>query len=110
MYILLAYFYLFACMIHQVVGEFKASKWVDVLLKLLRIREEEENDYNSRFTLVNRVLMAIRQEINLQLANTQLAVMWTIDTNYFLICVVVRVRCDMHAWADDRTRTGEGKA
>jgi hypothetical protein len=33
-------------MIAIVAREFKNSKWVDVLEKLIRIKEEEERDYN----------------------------------------------------------------
>lgn len=44
-YMVLGYFYMVFSMIHIVVKEFKTSKWVDVLDKLIRIRDEEYKDY-----------------------------------------------------------------
>jgi hypothetical protein len=46
---ILGYFYLFFSLIHLVAKEFKASKWVDVLDKLIRIRDEEYKDYSVTF-------------------------------------------------------------
>lgn len=37
---------MFLSMISLVVAEFKYSKWVDVLEKLIRIKDEEERDYD----------------------------------------------------------------
>ncbi len=44
-YLILLYFYILHHMIHQVVKEFQSSKWADILLKLIRIREEEIVEY-----------------------------------------------------------------
>ncbi|RYH21327.1 hypothetical protein EON65_20940 [archaeon] len=47
-YVILFYFYFFYRVIDQVVGEFRVSRWVDVLHKLIRIREEEVMEYQVR--------------------------------------------------------------
>lgn len=47
-YLLLGYAYMLHSMAGLVTSEFKASKFVDVLQKLMRIREEEVREYNVR--------------------------------------------------------------
>jgi hypothetical protein len=44
-YMILGYFYMIFSMIHLVVQEFKTSKRIDVLDKLIKIRDEEYRDY-----------------------------------------------------------------
>ncbi len=51
LYTLLGYYYMFFSMVALVVKEFKTSKWVDVLEKLIRIKDEEERDYNVRIVV-----------------------------------------------------------
>ena len=51
-YLILGYGYMMHSMISLVSKEFKGSKWVDVLEKLMRIRDEEVREYNvSRLSL-----------------------------------------------------------
>jgi hypothetical protein len=45
-YLILGYAYMLHSMVSIVTTEFKASKWIDVLEKLMRIREEEVREYN----------------------------------------------------------------
>lgn len=45
-YCILGYFYVFHSIISLVSAEFKDSKFVDILEKLIRIREDEEITYN----------------------------------------------------------------
>lgn len=45
-YCILGYYYVFSSIISLVSVEFKDSKFVDILEKLIRIREDEEISYN----------------------------------------------------------------
>jgi hypothetical protein len=58
-YALLGYYYMFYSMIDKVVVEFKSSRWVDVLEKLIRIRDEEESYYYVSFLFVCLLLVVL---------------------------------------------------
>lgn len=47
-YAILGYYYVFSSLINLVSSEFKDSKFVDILEKLIRIREDEEMSFNVR--------------------------------------------------------------
>jgi hypothetical protein len=51
-YAILGYYYIFHSFISLVSAEFKDSKFVDILEKLIRIREDEEISYNVRLYLL----------------------------------------------------------
>jgi len=50
-YCILGYYYVFSSIISLVSAEFKDSKFVDILEKLIRIREDEEISYNVSYVL-----------------------------------------------------------
>jgi hypothetical protein len=50
-YMICGYFYMFYVLISQVTREFKSSKWINVLEKLIKIRDEEYADYLVRFLI-----------------------------------------------------------
>lgn len=59
-YSLVGYFYMFYSMIDLVVKEFKTSRWTEILDKLIRIRDEERNDYKVLFTnFINLLLICL---------------------------------------------------
>lgn len=45
-YAILGYYYILSSMISLVAREFRRSKFVDILSKLIRIREDEEESFN----------------------------------------------------------------
>lgn len=45
---IVGYFYVFYSFISQTISEFVNSRWVDILDKLLKIRDEEKEDYQVR--------------------------------------------------------------
>ncbi len=44
-YAILGYYYVLASMINLVAAEFRRSKFIDILTKLIRIREDEEESF-----------------------------------------------------------------
>ena len=47
-WVVVGFFYVVRSMVVQVSAEFRGSRFVDILSKLMRIREEEQRDYNVR--------------------------------------------------------------
>ena len=60
-YTIVGYYYVFSSLIHLVSAEFKSSKFIDILEKLIRIREDEETTFEVQwvlyFTLLSNILL-----------------------------------------------------
>jgi hypothetical protein len=78
-------------MIHLVTKEFKSSKWVDVLEKLIKIRDEEYRDYEDRFLWWNRYSINFQAEILTQLKNVRIGVVWIVQTLWKVFKSIIRV-------------------
>lgn len=79
-YILVGYVFFLISNLQRVNQEFKSSRWIDVLEKLMRIKEEEEFDYQQRFSWWQRSYISTRFEIMTQLGHARKGFIWLFIT------------------------------
>lgn len=79
-YAVLGYFYIMHSFTALVSAEFKHSKFVDILDKLIRIREDEENSFTARFPASKRTHMAAVFELRAQYKHFRGALPWLFTT------------------------------
>lgn len=91
-YAIVGYWYVFNSMVTLVSHEFKDSKFVDILEKLIRIREDEEMSYNARFTYAQRLKMIVVFELQVQYQHFLGAIRWLALTFVRTIKGLIRVR------------------
>ncbi len=117
-FLLLGYAYMLRSMSGLVTAEFKGSKFVDVLEKLMRIREEEVREYNvrrdtdvllrrsimcvdftlqDRFSFVTRCLIATQLEIGIQARHVRSGIIFFFTTTLKVIRGVLGVSHLLHS-------------
>ena len=94
---LIGYYYLFYSFISQTRSEFINSRWVDILDKLLKIRDEELEDYRKRFPFWDRLYLNASLTAAYQWKGVKISFFWIFATMYnagrFLFRVPVAPRC-----------------
>eukprot|EP01038_Epipyxis_sp_PR26KG_P005828 gene5828-8037_t len=89
--VFLGFFHIISTMIFQIVTEFKGSKWVDILEKLIRIRDEEYREYCERFSFSVRYYHAFHMEIRSQWRQFRSASIWMFTLFYTILKDLLQV-------------------
>jgi Ran GTPase-activating protein (RanGAP) involved in mRNA processing and transport len=88
---IVGYFYIFYSFISQTMSEFVNSRWVDILDKLLKIRDEERQDYQKRFPFWDRLYLNASILISYQLKSVRISLGWFFSTLYFSFRFIMRL-------------------